>query len=479
MNAQSPPSRRNVIVPLIVACALFMEHLDGSIIATALPTIARSLHTDPLHLNMAITSYMFSLAVFIPLSGWASDRFGARRVFMAAIIVFTVGSIACGLSVDLTTLVMSRILQGMGGAMMVPVGRLVVLRIVPKADLVDAMAWVTAPALIGPVLGPPIGGLIVTYASWRWIFLVNVPIGLLGYWLARKHITNIRSRSREPLDKFGFILTGLAMTGLIFGFETIGRDLVPLAAVVGLLLGGSACGMAYLWHMRRTAHPIIDLSVMKYVTFRSAVIGGTLFRIGIGALPFLLPLMLQVGFGLTPATSGFLTFAGAVGAVLMKLGASAVIRALGFRTTLIINAIVNTFFMAGCALFVQKTPHCVIFLFLLVGGFFRSLQFTAINTVAYAEIPDEAMSRANTLYNMFQQLGLSLGVAAGALMLNTTLDWRNITTLQADSFWPSYIGVGVLCLLSMLVFMPLSPNAGAEISGHKLQSSENDRKEPA
>ena len=458
-----------------------MEQLDGSIIATALPSISKSLHTDPLHLNLAITSYMFSLAVFIPLSGWMADRFGARAVFRAAIIVFMMGSVACGLSTDLLSLVLSRILQGMGGAMMVPVGRLVLLRTIPKAGLVNAMAWVTAPALIGPVLGPPIGGIIVTYASWRWIFYVNVPIALLGLVLSTRYIENIRGRSREPLDKIGFALIALSMTGLVFGFETAGRHFVANDVVISMIVAGAVCFALYMLHARRLTHPIIDLGLFKYQTYRVTLTGGSLFRIGIGALPFLLPLMLQYGFGLTPAASGFLTFAGAAGAILMKISATPIIRALGFRPILVTNALVNVFFLAGCALFVPQTPHSVIFIFLLVGGFFRSLQFTALNVLAYAEIPEYLLSRANTLYNMVQQLTLSLGVAVGALLLNLTRSWHGDSALGAGDFWPAFLAVGFLSMVSALSFLPLSPQAGAEMSGHKITAVDDDpgRKEPA
>jgi EmrB/QacA subfamily drug resistance transporter len=409
---------------------------------------------------------MFSLAVFIPLSGWIADRLGARTVFRSAIVVFTIGSIACGFSTDLFTLILARILQGMGGAMMVPVGRLVLLRTIPKSQLVDAMAWVGAPALIGPVLGPPIGGLIVTYASWRWIFYVNLPIGVLGFWLATKYIEDIRGRSREPLDKRGFILIGLSLAGLVFGCETIGRHIVPSQIIAAFLLGGAVCFGLYLRHIRHVKYPIIDLSILKYQTFRASVIGGSLFRIAIGSLPFLLPLMLQYGFSLTPATSGFITLAGAAGAILMKIGATPVIRAFGFRPVLIGNSFINVFFLAGCALFMVDTPHSVIFIFLLVGGFFRSLQFTALNTIAFADIPESLLSRANTLYNMLQQLTLSLGVAVGALLLNLTLQWKGETHLGAMDFWPAYTGVGVLALFSTLSFIPLAKNAGSEVSGH-------------
>jgi MFS family permease len=348
----------------------------------------------------------------------------------------------------------------------VPVGRLVLLRTVPKSQLVDAMSWVTAPALIGPVLGPPIGGFIVTYASWRWIFFVNLPIGLLGFLLASLFIEDIRGRSREPLDKYGFFLMALSMTGLVFGFETIGRHVVDTKMIIILLTGGLLCFGLYLRHIKRIQHPIIDLSLLRFPTYRASFIGGSFLRIGIGSLPFLLPLMLQYGFGLTPAASGFLTFASAAGAVLMKIVATTLIRALGFRPILISNSLVNVFFLAGCAFLLPTTPHSVIFCFLLVGGFFRSLQFTALNTIAYAEIPPALISRANTLYNMMQQLTLSLGVAVGALLLNLTLRWHGDLQLGAHDFWPAYLGVGGLSLLSALFFLPLSPHAGAELSGH-------------
>jgi hypothetical protein len=277
----------------------------------------------------------------------------------------------------------------------------------------------------------------------------------------------------------GFVLVGLSMGALIFGFEMVGRHVLPAYMITSIMAAGVACFALYTWHIKRITHPIIDLTLFKYTTFRTSVVGGTLFRVGIGALPFLLPLMLQTGFGVSPATSGFLTFAGAIGAVLMKLGATAIIRMFGFRVTLITNSIVNAVFMAGCAMFVPGTPHSVIFLFLLIGGFFRSLQFTALNTIAYADIPESMMSRANTLYNMVQQLGLSFGVAFGALLLNLTMDWQGIIQLSADAFWPSYVGIGVMCLISAGVFWPLPPNAGAEVSGHKMSDDGIERKELA
>jgi EmrB/QacA subfamily drug resistance transporter len=304
---------RHALIPLIVACALFMENLDSTVLSTALPAIAASFGEDPVRLNLAITAYLFSLAVFIPISGWVADRFGARRVFRAAILVFTVGSILCGISQSLTELVLARIFQGLGGAMMVPVGRLVLLRSVDKAQLVSAMTYLTVPALIGPVIGPPLGGFITTYFSWRWIFFINVPIGLLGMLLATLFIEEIREERPPPLDLPGFLLTGIGLMSIVVAFESIGRPLLPAGAVLALFAIGAAALLTYLHHYRRQTHPALNLGLLRVPTFRVAIVGGFLFRIGIGATPFLLPLMLQIGFGMSPLKSGLLTFAGAAG----------------------------------------------------------------------------------------------------------------------------------------------------------------------
>src|SRR5436305_733753 len=289
---------RPILVPLIVACAMFMQNLDSTVIATALPTIAQSLGESPLRLNVAITCYLLSLAVFIPISGWTADRFGARGVFTGAIIVFTLGSIACGFAQSLGMLVLARIVQGMGGAMMVPVGRLVLLRTVPKSELVRAMSYVSVPALIGPVIGPPLGGFIVTYASWHWIFFINIPIGMIGVLLVNLFVENMRESTRRPFDLPGFVLTAIGLASLAFGFETIGRGALPMIANIGLLAGGALCLVLYVRHARRVDHPIIDLALMRIPTYALATTGGFLFRMGLGALPFLMPLMLLVGVGL-------------------------------------------------------------------------------------------------------------------------------------------------------------------------------------
>jgi EmrB/QacA subfamily drug resistance transporter len=455
-----------MLIPLIVACALFMQNLDSTVIATALPQIARSIGTDPLSLSLAITSYLLSLAVFIPASGWFADRYGARTVFRGAILVFTLGSILCGLSNSLAELTASRILQGVGGAMMVPVGRLVVLRSIPKAELVRAMAYLSVPALLGPVLGPPVGGFLTTYASWRWIFLLNVPIGVIGAVLVSIFIENHKDPERPPFDLAGFGLSGLALACLMFGFEALGREGLPLPAVLSLLTVGALAGAAFLFHAGRHPRPAIDIYLFRIPTFALSVWGGALFRIGVGALPFLLPLMLQLGFGLTPFASGMLTFASALGALAMKTTAAPILRRLGFRTVLVGNALISAVFLFAYGGFGPATPHAVIFALLLLGGFFRSLEFTAINTIAFADVPPPRMSQATSLSATAQQLSLSLGVTVGAGVLHLARMGRGDGALGAGDFWPAFLVVGALALIAALLFARLAPDAGAEMSGH-------------
>jgi EmrB/QacA subfamily drug resistance transporter len=457
---------RNVLIPLIVACALFMENLDATVLSTSLPAIATSLGEDPLHLSLAITAYLFSLAVFIPISGWVADRFGARRVFRAAIVVFVLGSVLCGLSQSLPTFVGARLLQGMGGAMMVPVGRLVLVRSVAKADLVRAMAYLTVPALIGPTLGPPLGGFVTTYLDWRWIFWINVPIGILGFVLVSRFIPEVREEGTPPLDLKGFLISAVGLVGLVFGFETVGRGVIPGWASLGLLLLGAVFLLLYLRHARRTPHPVLDLALLRVPTFRASILGGFLFRIGVGAVPFLLPLMLQAGFGLTAFASGQVTFVASLGALGMKMAAGPILKRLGFRTVLVGNAVLSAALLGAMGLFRPDTPMALILLVLLVGGFFRSLQFTSINTLAYADIDRAAMSRATSFASMMQQLSLSVGVGAGALVLHLAVAAGGGGRLAPGDFLPAFLAVAAVSACSALVYLRLPPDAGAEVSGH-------------
>jgi EmrB/QacA subfamily drug resistance transporter len=455
------------VIPLIVATALFMENMDSTVIATSLPAIAADIGTSPLTLKLAITSYLLSLAVFIPASGWAADRFGARMVFALAVGVFMVGSIGCALSHSVSNFVFARIVQGMGGAMMTPVGRLVLLRTVDKSALVNAMAWVTVPALVGPVLGPPLGGFITTYFSWHWIFLINIPIGLLGIFMAMKYIDPIKSVDPERFDLYGLVLAGIGLAGIAFGLSVAGLNLLPWSVIAALVGVGSISMTLYVMHSRRTGSPVLDFSLLRLPTMRAAIIGGFMFRLGVGALPFLLPLLMQVGFGLSPFQSGLVTFASAVGAMGMKTLASRIIRTFGFRNMMTANAVISAVFLGACALFTVTTPLLLIFLILVVGGFFRSLEFTAINTVAYAEVEPGQMSRATTLVSVNQQLAVSAGVAVGAASVETTLWLHHQTELSADVFAPAFVVVSLISAASSYFFWQMPDDAGHEISGRK------------
>jgi EmrB/QacA subfamily drug resistance transporter len=451
-------------VTLIVAVALFMETMDSTVIATSLPAIAADLGEDPIALKLAITSYLLSLAVFIPVSGWMADRFGARTVFCLAIVVFTMGSAACGFSESLFDFVAFRIVQGMGGAMMVPVGRLVILRSVPKAELISALAWLTIPALMGPVLGPPLGGFITTMFDWRWIFWINIPIGLLGIFLAARYIEDFREENVPPLDIKGFFLSGIGLAGIAFGFTTIGQGLFPQEIVAGLIAVGITCCWLYVRHARKTPNPLLDLNLLKIDTFYASIVGGFLFRIGVGASPFLLPLFLQLGFGMTPLQSGMLTFATAVGAIAMKTTAAPILRRIGFKRVLVWNAVISAAFIAAASLFTAATPSAVIIAVLLVGGFFRSLEFTAVNSLAYADIGDKEMSKATSFASVGQQLSMSAGVAVGALVLEFERMGRETHEVVASDFPAAFLVVAAFAASSALVFLRLPKTAGSSLA---------------
>jgi EmrB/QacA subfamily drug resistance transporter len=476
MQSITPSRPYDRVVPLIVAVALFMENMDSTVIATSLPAIARALGTNPLALKLAVTSYLLALAICIPASGWTADRFGARDVFRIAILVFVLGSIGCALSGSLEQFVLARIVQGMGGAMMTPVGRLILVRSIDKRFLVNAMSWVTIPALVGPICGPPLGGFITTYASWHWIFIINVPIGLVGIALATRYIPDVRAERPEPFDYAGFVLSGLGIGGLAFGLSVMGLAFLPTGVVAALLAVGTISTAAYIVHAKRAAAPILDLSLFKLPTFRASLFGGFMFRLGIGALPFLLPLLLQIGFHLTPFQSGLITFTGAVGSMFMKAAVAGVLRRFGYRSVLVYNSLISGAFLAACAGFVPGMPFSAMIAILLAGGFFRSLQFTAINTIAYADVEPARVSRATTLVSVGQQLALSTGVAVGALVVEITLQLKHASAMGAWDFPPAFLAVGAVSAAAGLIFARLSPEAGAELAGRAIaRIKEGDR----
>jgi EmrB/QacA subfamily drug resistance transporter len=458
------PMLSNRIVPLIVAVALFMENMDSTVIATSLPAIAADIGTSPLALKLAITSYLLSLAVFLPVSGWTADRFGARTVFRAAIIVFMCGSIGCAFASSLPQFVIARIVEGMGGAMMTPVARLILVRTVSKEELVVAMIWVTVPALTGPMIGPPLGGFITTYISWHWIFLINIPMGIAGIVLATIHIENIRAENPDPFDAKGAVLAGIGIAGLVFGGSVLGLNFLPRPITFALIAIGAAATFAYVRHARRTPVPILDLNLLRIPTLRAAVVGGFIYRGGVGAMPFLLPLMLQLGFNMTAFQAGLITIANVFGALGMKMIIPFVLRRYGFRVALSANALISSAMVGTCATFAPGVPLAWMLGVLLVGGFFRSLEYTSLNTIAYADVDRERMSRATSLVAVSQQLSISVGVAIGAALVELTLRLRGQGTITAADFQPAWIIVSMISATSALLFWSMPADAGAEVS---------------
>jgi EmrB/QacA subfamily drug resistance transporter len=452
--------RQSRMIALLVAGAMFMEQLDGTVIATALPQMALSFHVSAVDLNVGMSAYLLTLAVFIPASGWVADRFGGRTVFSAAILTFTAASILCGVSQSLGQFIAARVLQGVGGAMMVPTGRLIVLRNLEKQHLMRAIAYLTWPALSAPILGPPLGGLITTYTSWRWIFFLNVPLGLVALAFALALIPNVRGTGRRPFDWLGFVMTGLAGVGLVYSLESIGRGHVS-GTTSGLMLGLSLAVTALtVRHMLRAEHPLLDLEAFRIPTFTVSVRGGIAFRAAISALPFLLPLLFQLVFGLNPFDSGLLLLAVFAGNLAMKPATSGILNRYGFRTTLVVNGAIAIATIVGCSLLTVNTPRLIMVPLLFVSGLARSMQFTALNTIAFADVPQAHISGSNTLFSMLNQLGSGLGIAAGALSLRLgALLHPNSAAVTAHDFQLAFWIVAALGVTSYLDFGRLAPDA--------------------
>ncbi|MFL9923385.1 DHA2 family efflux MFS transporter permease subunit [Herbaspirillum lusitanum] len=458
---------RTFTIPLIIACALFMEQMDSTVISTSLPVLAVDMGVDPISLKLALTSYLVSLAVFIPISGWMADRFGALTIFRSAICVFMLGSILCGVSNSLPEFVAARFFQGIGGAMMVPVGRLVILRSVDKANLVKALSYLTIPALFGPVLGPPLGGFITTYFHWRWIFFINIPISILGLYLATRFIPNTRADSMAPLDWPGFVLSALGCSLLMMGLATAGRHLVSSDISLACVVLGALSLAAYVWHARRTPTPLIDLKLLKIPTLQAGVFGGSLFRLGIGAIPFLLPLMLQLGFGFSAFHSGLLTCASAAGAMFMKTIAARILKRYGFRRVLVINGALGIVSLACIGLFSATTPYLVMFIVLLIGGCFRSLQFTSLNAISYADVESRSLSQATSIASVAQQLSVGMGVVLAGFALQVSNQLQGHATLVTQDFWPAFLTVALAASFSIPLLRRLPANAGSEMAGRE------------
>lgn len=453
-------------LPWVVAVALFMEQLDTTIVNTAVPAMAENLGVAPLSLKAVVASYILSLAVGIPVSGWMADRFGTRRVFSVAVAIFTFSSILCGLAQNLPMLVAGRILQGMGAAMMMPVGRLAIIRAFPKGELLRAMNFVIVPALIGPLLGPTAGGLIVHWLSWRYIFFVNVPVGLLALWLAHRHMPDYRGEIPRPLDVVGLALFGSGAALLSWLLEIFGEH--ELDATSGVLLLSLSLGLlaAYGLHARETAHPLLRLALFRVRTFRVSVAGGFVTRLGVGGMPFLLPLFYQVGLGMPAWQSGLLMMPTAAAAMAMKFVAPRMLARFGYRRVLTMNTVMIGIVVCLFATVGPATPVALIVLLALTMGFFNSLQYTSMNSMAYADIDAADSSMASTIASSLQQMSMSFGLACGSLIAGWYLgglpqtDQAAVTTALHHAF----LTVGGLTVLSSLSFWSLRPRDGESVS---------------
>ncbi|EIW5941487.1 MFS transporter [Klebsiella pneumoniae] len=455
---------------LLVAGAFFMEFLDGTVIATALPDMARDFGVTAVELNIGISAYLITLAVLIPASGWIADRFGARAIFTLALAIFTLASVFCGLSTEVHIFVAMRILQGVGGALMVPVGRLAVLRTTPKHQLIKAIATLTWPALVAPIIGPPLGGFITRYASWHWIFFINVPLGLAAIILSLRIIPDIRETERRSFDLSGFITTSVAMVSLVTAMERLGDRQPQIWATLALAALGFGCLLYSIRHFRRAAAPMVRLDALQVPTFRVTMYGGSLFRASISAVPFLLPLLFQVGFGMDPFHSGLLVLAVFVGNLTIKPATTPLIRWLGFRRLLLINGALNVCSLLACALLTPQTPVWAIMLILYLGGVFRSIQFTGVSTLAFADVPAAQMSDANTLFSTASQLAVGLGITLGAIGIRLgeqVGDWLHLTELPGISFRLSFVFIALICLVGMIDSLHLAKTAGSSVSEKK------------
>jgi EmrB/QacA subfamily drug resistance transporter len=453
-------------LPWVVATALFMEQLDSTIVNTAIPTMAASLNVTPLSLKAVVTSYILSLAVAIPISGWMADRFGTRRVFMSAIAIFTIASVLCGLSVNSPMLVAARLLQGVGAAMMMPVGRLTIIRTFPKNELLAAMNFVIIPALIGPLLGPTVGGLIVHWLSWREIFFINVPVGLVAIFLAHRYMPDYRGDDDRPLDMIGLVLFGTGVALLSWLLEIFGEHKLDFTSAAVLLLIACSLLAAYVWHAKDAPFPLLRLKLLKIRTFRVSVAGGFITRIGVGGLPFLLPLLYQLGLGLPAWQSGLLMMPAAAASMGMKFISVRVLARFGYRQVLTVNTVLIGITIAMYSFVQQSTPLYVIVMIGLCLGFFNSLQFSSMNSIAYADVDKADSSMASTIASSMQQLSMSFGLAAGSLVTGWFLgDLPQSNRLALTSaLHHAFITLAVLTMISSLTFWSLRKEDGESIS---------------
>jgi EmrB/QacA subfamily drug resistance transporter len=455
------------IVSMIVASTFFLFTMDSTIVTTALPQIAVSFGVSPVRLSLVITSYVLSLAVFIPISGWIADRFGTRAALQGAIAVFTASSVLCGISQGVVELTAARILQGAGGAMLVPVGRLVLLRSVPKSEFIKANAAMQIMAALGPMTGPPLGGFLTTYTSWRFIFLINLPVGLLVMLAAARFIDDVREDEKRQLDWFGFFLSGVALPCILYGFDSISQNDADPVTTLGFLGVGFGFGLAAIRHFRRHKAPLLDLTLYRIPSFRVILTGGTLYRFGQGSIPFLFPLMFQVAFGWTAFVSGLVTCALAGGVLVMRAGAIRLFRWFGFRKVMIVTHCILVLTLICAAFFTVTTPVAVIAITLFAVGLCNGVLISSLTTMPFSEVPQQRMSNASSLSWLMTQVGQVVGVAAAATLLHLSLTMHGAVKLTAVDMHFTFAVIAVITAGALPFFSMLPRDAGDEMSGHK------------
>ncbi|CAM2141288.1 MFS transporter [Pararobbsia alpina] len=476
MNAASSRPHSVGPLPYVVAATFFMEYLDTTVITTALPQMAHSFGANLNAISLGMSAYMIALAIFIPASGWVADRFGSRSVYFAAIVAFTVASLLCAISQNVAEFTAARVLQGLGGALMVPVGRLIVVRTTEKGLLMKAINTITWPAVVAPLIGPPLGGFITTYASWRWIFMLNLPVCLAAMAAVLRWVPNLRNAQRRPFDMVGLVLSGLALTAIVYGSDIASQQGTNPFMGLGVVAAGIVVGCIAVCHARHQAHPLIDVTTLDIPTFSVTVVTGTLTRIAIGAVPYLLPLMFQVAFGLSAFNAGLLLIVSAVGNLAMKAFTTPILRRFGFRRVATIGCAVGGVFIVACGLLTPASPLSWIALVVFVYGVTRSTQFAMLAMLAYADVPPARMTAANTVWNSAYQLSIGLGIAFGALALRagSALGGGDTATLQTftlHDFRFAFLCAGALLTASIYGYMKLPRDAGASVIGESAPES--------
>ncbi|MDS0803648.1 MFS transporter [Burkholderia cenocepacia] len=460
---RASPGSEALISTLIIGCAFFMEAADANIIVAALPSMGRDFGTDPVALKITVVSYVVSLGAFIPLCGWLADRFSARAVFRAAIGIFVFGSLICAISPSAPVFTFSRFVQGIGGALMVPVGRIIVVRSVPKHQLVRAMNYLSLAWYIGPIVAPLLGGFIATYLHWRVMFFINVPVGLMGLYLSARYLPSSNGPDPGPFDWLGAGLSALGVTLVLLGLSLVDSGIFADLTAWAMFAAGVCVVALYVLHAKRAEHAVLDLEFFESTTFRASVLGGALFRIGCGAVPFLLPLSLQIGLGMTAFQSGLITCASAFGSVFVRPFTALALRSLGFRDLMLYNAVLSGTATIACGMFMPGTARVTIWLVVFVGGFLSALQFASLNTLIYADVPADSVGRATSVGSVVQQVSLGLGVALSGVMLQLSRALHGHTAVSSSDFWVAFLVAGLLSFSSIPFIRRLSPNAGRDM----------------